>query len=102
MTAFVKTANSNEREHRREIATAVNQILLGRLNNLAAVTLASGTTTTTITNPNISANSVVLLVPLDANGKGVGWYISSVSAGEIELTHDAPSGDAVFTYVLVG
>lgn len=108
MTQFVKTANSNDREHRRELATAINQILLGRLNNVGTVTLLDATTTTTITDPNISANSVVLLVPLDANGAGLSWYMSDITptigkaGGEIEITHADPGADAVFAYVLIG
>lgn len=108
MTAFVKTANSNEREHRRELATAINQILLGRTNNVGAVVLGNGDTTTTITDPNISTNSVVLLIPLDASGKGVEWYQSDITptigkaGGTIEITHDDPGADATFAYVLIG
>lgn len=102
MTAFVTTANSNSREHRRSLAVAINQLLLGRSNNVYAVTLSNGDTTTTITNPNITLDSVPLLIPLDANGQGVTWYMSDISAGSIEITHDDPGADAVFAYVLIG
>lgn len=102
MTRFVKTANSNEREHRRELAESLNQALLGRLNNNSTVTLAGGTTTTTITNPNFGLNTVVLLVPLDATGQGVTWHMSDVSNGAIEITHDDPVSDAVFAYLSFG
>lgn len=92
---------------RRQIITAIRQLIQGRNNATGSVTLTSGVTTTTVSNVRINSNGAIFLTPRTANaaaeqGAG-GLYVSSIDAGSFELTH-ANNGqtDRTFDYICLG
>lgn len=100
MTSAVKSTNSNEAEHRREFATAINQMLLGRLNCTGSFTILTGTTTTVVSDQNAHANSVPLLTP--ASDTTLHPYVTARTFGSFTLTHAAAVADTNFLYALIG
>lgn len=81
---------------------AVNQLILGNANNIGEVTLAENTTTTTVRNSRIGADTVVLLMPTTANAAGEEWHITTAK-GSFTITHaNAATTDRTFRYVHIG
>lgn len=100
MTSAVKTANSNEAEHRRELATAINLLAQGRINTVGMFTIAAGTTSTTVPDAAAHAGSVPLIIPTQATT--LTPYVSARALGSFTLTHAAPASDTTYLYVLLG
>ena len=91
------------------IGDVARTLLQGRQNITLMVTLASsGATTTTITDPRISINSGILLVPQTANAAAIytnaaGIYVSAQNSGTATLTHASNSTtDATFLVIFLG
>lgn len=63
----VKLDHPNADEHRREMATAINNMLTGKLNTRITVTLTANAATTTVTDPRIGKNTILHLHPTTAN-----------------------------------
>lgn len=101
MTQAVKSTNSNAAEHRRELATAINAILQGRINTANTFTMVNGTTSTTVTDTNAHQGSHISIAPLSA-GVPAGWYVSARNAGSFVVTHTNPGADKSLSYVLLG
>lgn len=83
----------------RDIITAINQLIRGRSNAALEVTLAAGTTTTTVSHQNINENSMPVLSPKTANAAAaVGTTYATVpTAGTILITHaSAATTDRTF------
>ena len=96
---------SNEKEHRRQIAQLANNLLAGKTNNVVQVTLTPSSTTTTLTDARIGANTAIILVPLTADAAAAfsGLYVSSQANGTATLTHaSSASVDRTFNVVLIG
>lgn len=102
MTAAVKTSGAKEAEHRRELATAINQLIVGRINSIGEITIANGTTSTVVTDPNAYARSVPLLIPTNAAAAAISPYVSARSLNSFTLTHANPGASATFIYALLG
>lgn len=95
----------NEVEHRRALARAANGATSGRLNAVTQVTLAASSTTTTLTDARIGANTFIGFSPLtsDAAAALSGLYVSSQQKGQATLTHaSAASVDRTFSVLLIG
>lgn len=95
---------SNERDLGR-IVTAVQQIEQGRLNVTGQVTLAAGTTKTTVKAMNCGAQCEVFLSPRTANAAAAvsTTYVSSVVNGGFELTHlNNAQTDRTFGFACLG
>lgn len=89
--------------HPREVARAINSLIDGRAENRGTVTLASGTTETTINSPIFGINTVIVLVPTTSAGAAIAWWQEpSVQRGTVLLGHDAPGTDVEFRWVAVG
>ena len=92
---------------RRQIITAIRQLIQGRNNATGSVTLTASSATTTVNNVRINANGAIFLTPLTANaaaeqGAG-GLYVSDVSGGSFELTHaNNAQTDRTFAYICLG
>lgn len=101
----VPTSMDDEKQHRTLIATALNNVLRGKLLPTAVVTLADGAATTTLTNPAIGANSLVLLMPTTAHAAAalVSIYFDTFLKGSCKINHvnDADT-DKTFTYLVIG
>ena len=79
--AYVKTTHHNEEEHRREIATAVQGILNGKINTVSTVTLTASAASTTISATQIGADTAGVLIPTTANAS------AEIGAGTIYQTY---------------
>jgi hypothetical protein len=96
---------SDEKEHRRQIAQLSNNLLQGKLNTVVQVTLTPSSTTTTITDQRIGANTGIFFSPLTANAAGAlsGLYVSSQANGTATLTHASTATvDRTFNVLLIG
>lgn len=73
------------------VARAVNQLLLGKLNCTLAVTLRASNTTTVLSDPRINATTVFLFDPRTPHAAteiyGATMYVSAVSKGSATITH---------------
>jgi len=90
----------------RAVSEVVNGIMNGKTNNTGEITLNQGATSTTLTNERISANSVILFMPLNdhaadelAHGH---MYVSARNKGSATITHGNHMHDMIFAYVIVG
>ena len=89
----------------REIAEITNSILNGKLNCTGNITLNSSGTTTTLYNERISYDSVILLMPRNANAAGETnhTYVSSKAIGSCVITHrNHGHVDNNWDYVIIG
>jgi phage baseplate assembly protein gpV len=88
-----------------QLVNAINAVLQGRSNAVGTVTLTAGATTTTITDPRISADSAIVLVPTTANAAGAiaTTYQSTTANGSVVIQHsNTASTDRTFKYVVNG
>ena len=95
----------NEKEHRRQMAQAINNQLGGKLNAVTQITLTPSSTTTTLTDARIGAYTAIVLVPLTADAAAAlsGLYVSSQTNGTATLTHaNTASVDRTFNVLLIG
>ena len=91
----------------RRIAAVVNNMLKGKLNAVASVTLAASATTTTVIDARISPFSALLFSPLTAHAAAEiaagGFYVSAQGDGTATLTHANNSQtDRNFTMAIIG
>ena len=94
----------------RDVATALNLAIKGKLNCVGTVTLAANVATTVVSNPLVGLNSVVMLFPQTAHaaaelGNGTIYAAPAgyVNKTSFTLTHaNNAQTDRVFGYVLLG
>lgn len=83
----------------------INTMRQGKLNCTGDVTLAVSTTSTTLTDPRITAQSFIGLMPKTANATAaltVTW-VSARDNGSATISHPADlSTDRSYTYVIIG
>ena len=90
-----------------QLSSAIHRLARGGGLNTGMVPFAaSPATTTTVTDPNMTPEAYVLLVPLDAaaaaNPAAVAPYISVRALGSFVVTHEASASARTFGYVIVG
>ena len=91
----------------REVSSAVNLLLEGKLNSTGSFTLTASATTTTVTDLRASGDSIILYSPLTANasaevGNGT-IFISARNKQNFVITHANNSqSDRNFIYVVLG
>lgn len=94
------------RIHGRELSTwIIKQGSQGKLNCTTTVTLAAGTTTTTLTDARLTPGSVILLMPTTSNAAGAvsGLYVSARGKGTATLTHaNTGTTDRTFGVAIIG
>ena len=97
---------SNEQEHRRQIAQAVNQQLTGKLNAVTQVTLTPSATSTTLIDKRIGANTFIGFSPRTANAVTAwisGLFVATKVNGQATLTHASSANiDQTFDVLLIG
>ena len=93
----------------RSLATTVNQILDGRVNSNATVTLTANQATTTVTDFNVGSDSVVLFMPITANAAAAisagTMYVSAIAprSNTFTITHaNNAQTDRDFKYIVLG
>jgi hypothetical protein len=98
----IPPTHPNGAEHRRLIANVLNNVLRGKINSLGSVTLTLASTTTVVTDKSAGANSIILLMPLDANAAGESWWISGRDQGTFTINHSSAGTTRAFDYVILG
>lgn len=91
-------------------ADVVHGAMLGKLNAVGTVTLATSAATTTLKDPRIGVDTVVICVPTTANamtevGDGTGPYqdYPNTTEGQAVLNHaNSATADRTFAYALIG
>lgn len=89
----------------KEIVTAFNNMLRGKLNVVTSVTLTASATSTDIGDPRIGAGSAIILISTTANAAGAlgTTYISAKGKQTATITHaNAISTDRTFDVVIIG
>jgi hypothetical protein len=94
----------------RDVASAVNQGLKGKLNSIGSVTLTVSVASTVVKNPLVGPDSVILLMPQTAHaaaelGNGTAYIApaDSVEGVSFKITHANNSqADRTFGYVIIG
>lgn len=97
-------------DDKREVATAVNQAIKGKLNSFGTVTLTHDAASTTVANALVSKTSVILLMPQTAHaaaelGNGTAYIAPAdiVSETSFKITHANNSQtDRTFGYIILG
>lgn len=91
----------------RSLVRIINNIMRGKTNTVADITLQTSAATTTVTDINVGGNSSIHLMPQTANaaaelGNGT-LYISTRSKQSFVVTHaNNAQADRTFTYSVVG
>lgn len=101
----VPTRLDDKDNHLYLIAVAVNNLLRGKILPLGTVTLTANAASTTLSTPNIGANSAVLLMPTTANAAGAlaTTYFDTFAEGSCKINHaNNAQADKTFTYVVLG
>ena len=96
----------NNVEHRRKIAQTANLAMQGKLNAVTQVTLTPSSTTTTLIDARIGANTGIFFSPLTIDAvtaQSSGLRVSSKQKGQATLTHaSAAAVDQTFDVLLIG
>lgn len=87
----------------QDIVRFCNQLLLGKLNAVTAVTLSAGTSTT-ILDSRIGAQSFLGLSPTAAASAALvaGLFVASKGKGAATLTHATAVGTETFDVLIIG
>jgi hypothetical protein len=89
----------------RQVAEIVNNLVEGKMNCTGSITLNSTGTTTTLYNERIGYDSVIILMPRNANSAGETdhTYVSSKAIGSCVITHrNHGHSDCNWDYVIIG
>ncbi len=92
----------------RAVATAVNQVIKGKLNSTGTVTLTPSAASTVVSNALVSPQSVILLMPQTAHAAAelATAFIAPgaiVDGAGFTITHASNAQtDRVFGYVILG
>jgi hypothetical protein len=104
-TLNVPRSWDNEKDHRAKLADAINRALQGKLNNTGSVTLTANSATTTLTDPRIGKDSVILIQPTTANAATAtgNVYFGTPGNGTVTINHtNNAQTDRTFKYVIIG
>tara|TARA_B100000674_G_scaffold182815_1_gene148060 strand:- start:941 stop:1267 length:327 start_codon:yes stop_codon:yes gene_type:complete len=95
----------DQAQHLRLVSTTLNNVMDGKINSTGEITLRASQTTTTLEDARIGGDSVIVFMPITANGKTAenDLFVSARQSGQATLTH-ASSGntDQNFAYIIVG
>lgn len=88
----------------RQVAEVVRGIMDGKTNNTGEITLNQSSTTTTLNDKRIGANTVILFSPINqkAASEIAALYVSSRGKGTATLTHGSHNFDMKYAYALIG
>lgn len=92
-------------EHRRRIALTVEQIRIGKIENIGEVTLDANQATTVLNDSRISVQSFIGLMSLTANAATeiATLFFSAQTTGSATITHtNNAQTDRTFRYTIIG
>lgn len=104
MTAYVPGITETDL---KKIVLAIQGLAAGRSNAVGTVTLATGTSTTSVSTPNVASGSTPILTPASASaatelGNGT-LYVSAVANGSFTITHaSSATPGRTFLYAVLG
>jgi DeoR/GlpR family transcriptional regulator of sugar metabolism len=93
----VPVRHSNSEEHRRLIASTVNQLI----SVVKTIALTDSSTTTDITDERASADKIVMLVPTNAAAAAENTFIT-MGNQTFTITHSSASTTRNFQYYIAG
>lgn len=85
-----------------ELARIVSDMRVGRLDVGGEVKLLAGTTETVVQGNTIGVDTIPILVPVNASGATIDWWVEDRGKGELTLGHTAPLSDKDFLILLFG
>lgn len=86
----------------RAVVIALQQVLQGKLNIAGTFTLTASVTSTTVSDPRVGVDSVVIPVAKTANAAAENIYIT-IGTDAFTVTHaNAATTDRTFDYVVLG
>lgn len=89
----------------RDVQAVVNNMLSGNLNNTGEMTVANGTTTTTVDDHRVTGDSVISLMAKDANSADIStFYVSSRDPAnkQFTFTHNNSGNTRYYDYTITG
>ena len=90
----------------RDVSDVVNNILSGKQNNTASITLTNSATSTAVTDFRVGPSSVILFMPTTADGASElaagGMFVSARAENTFTITHSSATTTRSFDYVVVG
>jgi len=95
----------DQAQHLRLVSTTLNNVMDGKLNSTGTITLTASATSTTLTDARIGGDSVIVFMPITANGKAAenNLFVSARQSGQATLTHASSSNnDQNFAYIIIG
>jgi len=93
----VPVRHSNSEEHRRLIASTVNQLI----RVVKIITLTNSSTTTVVNDEKASTDKIVMLVPTNAAAAAENTFIT-MGNQTFTITHSSASTTRNFTYYIEG
>lgn len=104
MTAYVPGSNETDP---KKLVRAIGELAAGRSNATGTMTLAASAASTTVTDQNCAAGSVVIPIPTTLHaaaelGNGT-MYLSATANGSFTFTHaNNAQTDRTFAYSIAG
>ena len=86
----------------REIAEVLNGAMNGKINCTGEFTIASGTTTTTVTDPRASKDSIIFFTGLNNTMTNSNPFVSTRNNGSFIVTHSSHGSNVVVGYAIIG
>ncbi len=90
----------------RETSEVVNNILAGKLNATASITITNSATSTVVTDYRVGSESVILFMPTTSAGAtelaSGSMYVSARSKNSFTITHTNDTTTRSFDYVVLG
>lgn len=83
----------------RQVATAVNQALDGKLACVGTAAIPGGSVSLTVTDAQVSENSAILIVPKTSDARDA---TVSISAGQFVVSFSPAASAGTLTYVVLG
>lgn len=101
----VPVDHPDEKEHRRMMAEAINEMRYGKVNICGSITLTANQATSTLNDTRIFANAKIFFMPTTANAAAEmdNMYVSSRGERTATITHsNNAQTDRTFVYVVIG
>ena len=86
----------------REVAEVLNRTVDGKLNSVGQFTIPHSTTSTTVTDPCVGKESVVLFSPLDAHFYSVEPVVNTLNNGSFVVGSKNHGHATAVGYVIIG
>ena len=103
---FAQEDMPDEKQHRRQIARVLNQVMKGHLNNTLSVTLTVSSATTVVNDPRISISTAAHFMPTTAHAAAeiaAGGFYAVPAQGVLTITHaNNANADRTFNVSLNG